>query len=99
MKLLAGLFAVVSALVATTASGQEQKLCAASVPLAKVRELAIAERQKRDNDFKWHQWEWQIFRENCLYRASAVRIPRTLAPRFSVLIDENGKVVRYLDGA
>jgi len=97
MKLQARLLALLSALVATAASG-EQKLCAASIPQAKVRELAIAERQKRDKGFKPQQWEWQIFRENCVYRASAVRMPRNLKSRFSVLIDEKGKVVRYIDG-
>ena len=96
MKRLFELLVVFSALVATTASGEEQKQCGASIPQAKVRELAIAERQKRDDGFKPQQWEWQVIRENCVYRVSAVRIPRNLASRFSVLIDEKGNVVRYI---
>jgi len=96
MKRLFGLRAALSALVATTASGEEQKLCGASIPQAQVRDLAIAERQKRDDGFKPQQWEWQVIREDCVYRVSAVRLPRTPASRFTVLIDEKGKVVRYI---
>src|SRR5215471_11721847 len=98
MKRLFELLAVFSALVATTASGEEQKLCGASIPQAKVRDLAIAERQKRDDGFKPQQWEWQVVRENCVYRVSAVRLPRKVASHFTVLIDEKGKVVRYFGG-
>ena len=83
----------------STASLQASSQCSAPpIPESELREIAMAQRNKVARKISKASWEFEISREGCSYRVFAREVPPRVASHFSVLIDENKRVLRYFGG-
>ena len=84
---------------ASVTAAQSSATCTAPVIHdAKLREIAIAEKEKRAKGASKRNWQFEVSREGCSYRVFARELPERVAAHFSVLIDPSGQVVRYFGG-
>jgi hypothetical protein len=68
---------------------------------SELRRIAVARAvngNERGAELILSTWKFRIARDGCTYLVSAFSVPSRLGGHFSVWVDTNGQVVRYMGG-
>jgi hypothetical protein len=90
---------VLTPFIAGCASAPIEDGCpSVALSASRVREIAIAELQRRGGTFVEANWETRVTREKCENRFFAQARPAYPGGHFGVTVDDAGNVVRFSPG-